>query len=568
MKKCVFLLGYFAAMVCHQTAAQEFQFCVTEAVSATPIVETTNWDGLLCKDSISLAAARSEYEAASIVVRSDSDISGVTITVTDLSSEDAIIRSKNIDIKYVKTWYQSASAWKDIRQSTAPAILIPELLVNDLRLVSAEDEKNYLKTIVDSNVQYRDISNRELSERIVQPSVDSWKIVDTDHLQPLTVKRESNQQIWITIKVPESANSGIYSGFVKFKSSSGRGLLDVPLELRVHPYMLAQPILEYSIYYRGILSDNGASISAESKSEEQMFNDFENMVSHGVVNPTIYQPYKDIEGFRTVLKLRRKAGISNKSIFYLGMTTGNYNDKRDVTDRLDYFQKLKHIADEENVVDFYIYGIDEAVDDLIKGQYPIWKELKSMGARIFVAAWRGDRERLLAGKVDLLVYGASPNRQENQKFSDAGTRVFLYNRPQVGVENPAVYRENYGFSAWQSGYSGVMDYAYQDGFGFIWNDFDHPKFRDHVFAYPTANAAIDTIAWEGFREAVDDVRYLSTLMEMVNEYEQTKPLAAQRAREYLNVIANESEKPNEIRAELDKYIRALCCEVVVVSQNP
>ena len=36
-------------------------------------------------------------------------------------------------------------------------------------------------------------------------------------------------------------------------------------------------------------------------------------------------------------------------------------------------------------------------------------------------------------------------------------------------------------------------------------------YRDHVFAYPTLNGVIDTIQWEGFREAVDDVRYLTTL---------------------------------------------------------
>jgi hypothetical protein len=62
-----------------------------------------------------------------------------------------------------------------------------------------------------------------------------------------------------------------------------------------------------------------------------------------------------------------------------------------------------------------------------------------------------------------------------------------------------------------------MDYAYQHGFGdHIWNDFDHERFRDHVFAYPTSNGIIDTIQWEGFREAVDDVRYLATLVLLKN----------------------------------------------------
>jgi len=32
------------------------------------------------------------------------------------------------------------------------------------------------------------------------------------------------------------------------------------------------------------------------------------------------------------------------------------------------------------------------------------------------------------------------------------------------------------------------------------------------FVYPAADGVIDTIQWEGFREGVDDVRYLSTLL--------------------------------------------------------
>jgi hypothetical protein len=56
-----------------------------------------------------------------------------------------------------------------------------------------------------------------------------------------------------------------------------------------------------------------------------------------------------------------------------------------------------------------------------------------------------------------------------------------------------------------------MNYAYQHAFGDIWNDFDHPKYRDHVFAYPVTNGVIRTVQWEGFREAVDDVRYLTAV---------------------------------------------------------
>ena len=56
-----------------------------------------------------------------------------------------------------------------------------------------------------------------------------------------------------------------------------------------------------------------------------------------------------------------------------------------------------------------------------------------------------------------------------------------------------------------------MTLGYQWAYGHIWNDFDSKRFRDHCFAYPTANGVVGTIQWEGFREGVDDVRYINTL---------------------------------------------------------
>jgi hypothetical protein len=60
-----------------------------------------------------------------------------------------------------------------------------------------------------------------------------------------------------------------------------------------------------------------------------------------------------------------------------------------------------------------------------------------------------------------------------------------------------------------------MNYAYQHASGDIYVDDDGPSFRDHVFAYPTVDGVIDTIQWEGFREGVDDVRYLTTLLKKI-----------------------------------------------------
>ena len=102
------------------------------------------------------------------------------------------------------------------------------------------------------------------------------------------------------------------------------------------------------------------------------------------------------------------------------------------------------------------------------------------------------------------------------------------------MEQPEIYRRNFGLALWKSGYDGTMNYAYQHNFGDFYDDTDG-DFRDHVFAYPTVDGVIDTIQWEGFREGVDDVRYLTTLLKAIEQAKAAdgKALLAKEAAEWV-----------------------------------
>ena len=89
---------------------------------------------------------------------------------------------------------------------------------------------------------------------------------------------------------------------------------------------------------------------------------------------------------------------------------------------------------------------------------------------------------------------------------------------------------------WANGYDGAMPYAYQHCFGSCWNDIDDPIYRDHIFTYPTADGVIDTLAWEGFREATDDVRYLTTLENLLSNVSTNTTAAADQARSFLSTL--------------------------------
>ena len=138
--------------------------------------------------------------------------------------------------------------------------------------------------------------------------------------------------------------------------------------------------------------------------------------------------------------------------------------------------------------------------------------------------------------------------------------MFNYGNPQCGVEEPETYRRNFGLALWQAGYDGAMDYAYQHSFGHEWNDFDNQSYRDHTMAYPAANGVIDTIQWEGFREGVDDVRYLATLLQAMKTAEAAggaKARQAQATRAWLDKLDMSSADLDVVRAEMIRRILAL-----------
>ena len=93
--------------------------------------------------------------------------------------------------------------------------------------------------------------------------------------------------------------------------------------------------------------------------------------------------------------------------------------------------------------------------------------------------------------------------------------IGIYAYPQCGEEKPLVYRTNYGLLLWQYDYDTVMDYAYMEGGGLLWDDWilGSPNYyKQHLFVYPTSNGVVDTVQYEGYRETINDIRYMTKLI--------------------------------------------------------
>ena len=235
-------------------------------------------------DVLSLAATPGEYEPASFVLQAKENIDGLKLEVAELKTAGGkIIPSSNIDIKVVKCWYQDEGNGY-LKETPAKTynpiplahknILVPELLLNDDSLIKVDTEQkhNYLKTVHDGNVKHLLISGEKKGEGVVGSA--AIPVSDSDFLLPVNIKKNTNKQFWVTIKVPENAHPGIYTSRIELKTKQ-ETLGAMTLKVRVLPFKLSKADYISSMYYYS----PDAKIYGD-KSTEQFKKEMENLILH------------------------------------------------------------------------------------------------------------------------------------------------------------------------------------------------------------------------------------------------------------------------------------------------
>ncbi len=455
---------------------------------------------------IRIRAAPDSYECASFVIRSgDSDLKDVTIKVSDLlkkplpkcrAGEQDLISKNSIDVRVVKCWYQTGRKLNE----TVNKVLTPELLLHDDNLVHV-------------NFEYQVNIIRNLK-----------KIVDADTLKPFQVPKHQNRQIWVTFHIIKGTRPGRYTGSLVI-TPENLPPVQIALEVEVLPISLPDSMLDFGLYYEGHLNPSQeVFIEARRKTPAQMRAELRDMRLHGCNNATLWHNVRgnvdswseDWHDLTTALSLRRKIGWENRPLLYLDWKC-SFKDNPET-----YRKKLvgiRRIAEAAGVPRTYIYGIDEASGPRLQSaDRTLYRMHHRAGLGTFVAGWIGE---LLANTtfVDLMVVSGpfvngvakGVSLQEIARAKGRGKKVYIYNNPQAGEETPYAYRKNYGIRLVTSKADGALDYAYQTGS--CWNDFETYGwgFRFHVMAYPTISEPIPTLQWEGWRAAVNDVRYLTLL---------------------------------------------------------
>ncbi len=491
------------------------------------------------------AGCPGEYESMTAAVYALEDIEEMRVEVSDLG--DAIPASA-VDVHVVKSWFQ---AGREIWFKQGIRLLSPELLLKDDRLVRVDmkEKHNYVRSTA------KDGSERYV--RCSEPTSEALadiRPVDADTLQPVDIPKRTLKQFWFTVRIPDDAKPGTHTGTVTFSTKTGS--FSLPITVTVHPFALAPSRLTYSIYYRAKLSEDGnPTIGSERKSEEQFRAELADMLAHGVPYPSNYQGWDD-RLLKRVMALREEVGLPHEHFYNLGGRTGSSSDPAVLKRHQTTVRKWVDFCRGYGYENVYFYGIDEARGDRLKSQRAAWGAVQEAGGKTFVACYKRKTFEAMGALLDCAVMASKPDLEEAALWHGVDSEIFCYAYPQVGNEEPERYRRNFGLVLWKAGYDGAMNYAYQHGFGHVWNDFDHGHYRDHNFTYPTVNGVVGTIQWEGFREGVDDVRYVTTLEQAIEAASAAKADIAKQARAWLEALDPEKADLYDTRAEMVKWITA------------
>ncbi len=469
-----------------------------------------------------IVAARGEYEGGSFVLRSDADLGRVGMRVGDLRNENGdVFPSKELDLTTVKVWYQNSNAWVSYFQD--PRLrLCPELLLHDEDLVKVDEVKrgNWARvTAADGSVSYfwltapRGVHKRDVdfgAGRIddaflcMQPG-----FADAPTFAGATLEKGRNKQFMLTAHVGRETKPGLYTGKIDVVAESGALLHEVPVRLRVLDFELPAPktyhdvekdfmsfFCEY-VSIEWILCSNGNDPELAERQLEAILADF---VRHNETTPSFGESLKYRE-------IAQRVGMDYKGALMGSMKCADNADARyaarNTARALD-----KALGSHRGMMltwgDEYRLHVLRAIRDMVE----IYHDEGFTFAVNSQSGYAGG-----ANLADLWWPPFSPDHRTAAKVAKYNEtapdgRMGWYASQHVGAENPAFVRRQYGMGPYLAGYGCNYNYAHHlQG----WNDTEAGLYRPMNFVYGAGHGCVDTLAWEGFREAIDDIRYATLL---------------------------------------------------------
>jgi len=348
----------------------------------------------------------------------------------------------------------------------------------------------------------------------------------------LWISPETAQHFWLTVHVPSEAPAGQYAGSISLDTN--RDSYSIPLYFSVLPLPLA-PLAERNLILQGLFMQGPQDREA-----------CRDLAVHGVnATSQVYDPRQmPVEFIRgrfsfdfglqdAFMSRLAEQGIRGPHIIY---AAGGMDAALDRT-----LSAASNLALDDPA---YLPAYAQAVRSIFShgskaGWNPLfWGILERSGPDSSNLAWFTARARAvknLAGSTIPLVAPLIQGQEEEIKslspdvdvwLASEGLDELIFSLSAASNKRARTWgyasctqrnsagesRYSVGFGPWYRALDAVFVWAYNwIGGGHPWNDFDAPV-MDWMLSYRNLeDRYLPTPAWEGFREGVDDRRYILTL---------------------------------------------------------
>ena len=522
--------------------------------------------GGLKGEPVRIVAAQGEYEPGSFVLTSDAGEGKVDFAVSALKSKDgASIPASAIDIKTVKVWYQAGTSWFTYFQDTGLK-LCPELLLHDEDLVKVDEKKvaNYAR-IDDGGgkFHYHWITTPRGVDTGKSDAFLSMKenFKDAPAFAGATVEKGRHKQFLLTVHVPDGAKPGLYGGEIRLRRRADKADLGaVPVKLRVLPFSLPEPCTffdwnkEFRTWFCTYISlDNIMEVNGNDRelARRQLKSVMADFVRHNVRIPCYRGAFTDPE-------IAQSLGMDLEHICYGGMKLSwSKADMRHHARRLR--TRVERLTGKP--LDGYMTFGDEYGLGMLKGMRDMIRIYQEEGFKFQLNCHYG----YTAGGylADLYWPSARPDltsKDMAEHFNNLGGEGYFgwYASQHTGVENPAFVRRQYGLGPYRAGLSANFNYAQRlQG----WNDIATDLYRPMMLVYGCGDGCLDTLEWEAFREAIDDIRYATLLQRLarplVGSANVDVRYTARKALQVLSDLDGDDYDLGAARLEIVRHILAL-----------
>ena len=459
--------------------------------------------------SVTVLASRGEYEPLTVAVFPLQELGRCAVRATDLVGPgEARIESDDMDVRTVRHWRQ----------------------------IPGQKGASYAK-------QYMVVPE------LLDPSATT------------EVQARTTRQWWITVRVPQDAAPGEYTGTISVDPEKG-GVRALELRLRVLPFRLECPEdYRFGMYWGPWRS------GSEGASEARVVAQLQDMREHGMNSVALAAPASMSRGesgryefeLATVtraLELLREQGLTRPIPWVYDFPPVDTSFGSD-----EHFGQVKAFVEHarrhfaaRNLPEVLWYPRDEPWHDPRREEARVLCEaIKQVpGARTYVTV-RCDTAEYLDPWLDARCHTVSLSggfEADKLREAAAGAGDLFWWYTNACREYPAVMRFKAGFFFWKTGATGQYYWAYQYPRGNPYDDLDG---IDWCAAYPGDAGPIPTIEWEALREGIDDFRYAYTLERAIGRAREGESAEAKR-------IAKEAEQllsalREDIAADLHEYDR-------------